>query len=72
MQDKRLIELHSHLLPQLDDGSDSVEMSVAMLHREAEQGIGTVCATSNRLRYFTLLRPTEQYRSVLCPAGFSL
>lgn len=45
MQDNHLIELHSHLLPQLDDGSDSVEMSLAMLRREAEQGVGTVCAT---------------------------
>lgn len=45
MQDNGLIDLHSHLLPQLDDGSDSVEMSLAMLRREAEQGVGTVCAT---------------------------
>lgn len=45
MQDNRLIELHSHILPQLDDGSDSVEVSLAMLRREAEQGVGTVCAT---------------------------
>ena len=42
-----LIELHSHVLPQLDDGSESVEMSVAMLRRMAEQGISTVCATSH-------------------------
>lgn len=45
MQDKRLIELHSHLLPQMDDGSDSVEMSLAMLNCEAEQNVGTVCVT---------------------------
>ena len=45
MQDNHLIELHSHLLPQLDDGSDSVETSLAMLRREMEQGVGTVCAT---------------------------
>ena len=45
MQDNCLIELHSHLLPQMDDGSDSVEMSLAMLHREMEQGVGTICAT---------------------------
>lgn len=45
MQNDYLIELHSHLLPQLDDGSDSVEMSLAMLRCEAEQGVGIVCAT---------------------------
>lgn len=47
MQDKGIIDLHSHLLPQLDDGSDSVEMSLAMLRCEMEQGVGTVCATSH-------------------------
>lgn len=45
MQDRGWIDLHSHLLPRLDDGSDSVEMSLAMLRREAEQGVTTVCAT---------------------------
>lgn len=45
MQDKGWIDLHSHILPQLDDGSDSVETSLAMLRREAEQGVETVCAT---------------------------
>ena len=45
-----LIELHSHVLPQFDDGSESVEMSVAMLRRMAEQGVGTVCTTSHYYR----------------------
>ena len=43
----KTIDLHSHLLPQLDDGSQSVEMSLAMLRREAEQGVDVVCATSH-------------------------
>ena len=47
MQDRGWIDLHSHILPQLDDGSDSVEMSLAMLRREAEQGVDVVCATSH-------------------------
>ena len=47
MQDERLIELHCHVLPKMDDGSDSVEMSLEMLRREAEQGVVTVCATSH-------------------------
>ena len=45
-----LIDLHSHVLPSMDDGSDSVEMSVAMLRRMGEQGVGTVCATSHYYR----------------------
>ena len=47
MQDRMLVDLHSHVLPQFDDGSDSVEMSLAMLRREAEQGVDVVCATSH-------------------------
>ncbi len=47
MQDRGWIDLHSHILPQLDDGSDSVEMSLAMLRREAEQSVTVVCATSH-------------------------
>ena len=45
-----LVDLHSHVLPSMDDGSDSVEMSVAMLRRMGEQGVDTVCATSHYYR----------------------
>lgn len=40
-----MIDFHSHILPGVDDGSTSLEMSVAMLRMEAEQGIGCVVAT---------------------------
>src|SRR5699024_9685938 len=43
----KTIDLHSHILPDFDDGSQSVEMSLAMLRREAEQGVTVVCATSH-------------------------
>jgi protein-tyrosine phosphatase len=38
-------DFHSHVLPDIDDGSRSVEESIAMLRREAEQGITHVVAT---------------------------
>ena len=47
MRDRKIIDLHSHVLPGIDDGSQSVEMSLAMLRREAEQGVTVVCATSH-------------------------
>ena len=47
MRDRMLIDLHSHVLPEFDDGSQSLEMSLAMLRREAEQGVAAVCATSH-------------------------
>ena len=40
-----MIDFHSHILPGIDDGSDSAEMSLEMLRMEAEQGIDTVVAT---------------------------
>ena len=42
---KTLIDFHSHVLPGVDDGSPDVATSIAMLKKEAEQGIGRVIAT---------------------------
>lgn len=42
-----LVEMHAHILPGMDDGSKSVEMSIEMLHRLAEMGVAEVCATSH-------------------------
>lgn len=47
MQAKGTIDLHCHILPKMDDGSPNAETSVAMLRRQAEQGVGVVCATSH-------------------------
>ena len=38
-------DFHSHILPGIDDGSKSLEESIAMLKREAEQGVTRVVAT---------------------------
>jgi protein-tyrosine phosphatase len=40
-----VIDLHSHLLPAVDDGSRSVEQSVRVLREMALQGITDVCLT---------------------------
>ena len=40
-----IIDFHSHILPGIDDGSCSVEESLALLQMEAEQGIRHVVAT---------------------------
>ena len=40
-----LTDCHNHILPEIDDGSKSVEMSVAMLQMMQEQGIARVIAT---------------------------
>src|SRR5262245_14524395 len=40
-----MIDLHSHLLPAVDDGSRSAEQSVAVLRRMAELGVTDLCLT---------------------------
>jgi len=40
-----VIDLHSHLLPAVDDGSRSVEQSVTVLREMASQGVTDVCLT---------------------------
>ncbi|MBR2549732.1 MAG: capsular polysaccharide biosynthesis protein [Clostridiales bacterium] len=40
-----MIDFHSHFLPGIDDGSDSISLSLTMLDAWCNQGIDTVCAT---------------------------
>lgn len=40
-----MLDIHTHILPSVDDGSKSVQMSVSMLRREAKQGISDVVLT---------------------------
>ena len=40
-----MIDFHSHVLPNVDDGSRSVEESIQLLKMLAKQGATTVCAT---------------------------
>lgn len=40
-----IVDFHSHILPNVDDGSASPEESIALLRLEAEQGIRHVIAT---------------------------
>ncbi len=42
---KTVVDFHSHILPGVDDGSRSLEQSIAMLQMEAAQGIERVIAT---------------------------
>jgi protein-tyrosine phosphatase len=40
-----MIDLHSHLLPGVDDGSRSVEQSVAVLRDQGKRGVADFCLT---------------------------
>lgn len=40
-----MLDIHSHILPKIDDGSSSVEESLKLLRTSAEQGITEIAAT---------------------------
>lgn len=40
-----MIDVHCHVLPKIDDGSKSVEMSIEMMKQSYAQGIDTMIAT---------------------------
>lgn len=65
-----MIDIHSHVLPNIDDGSRSIEMSLEMLKESCRQGITDVVATphfyikSNTLEQF-LEKRDEAYKRLM-------
>lgn len=44
-----MVDFHSHILPEMDDGAQSVEESLEMLRMLKAQGVKTVCLTPHYL-----------------------
>ena len=60
---KKMIDIHMHLIPDVDDGSDSLEMSKEMLLSAIEQGIEAVIATPHNYAFEEYTEYTRiQYR----------
>lgn len=55
-----VFDFHSHILPEMDDGSDNVETTVKLLRMLSEQGVTRVCATSH---YYRKCGQIEDYLS---------
>ena len=66
-----MIDIHSHILPKLDDGSKSVDESVAMLKLLSEQDVTAVAATphfyANRNSVEEFLFKRQQSYNILKP-----
>ncbi len=64
-----MVDIHSHILPGIDDGSKTVEESIALLRMEAEQGIGHVVATPHFYPRYespeTFLKKRDQAEALL-------
>lgn len=56
------VDFHTHVLPGIDDGSQSVAESLQMLRKEAEQGVHTVVATPHFYAHRTAPRQFLQER----------
>lgn len=73
-----MIDLHCHILPGLDDGSKSIDESLAMIDQLQKVGFKTLIATPHVLEGRGSLRPeeilaaTEQVRTCLAEAKSSV
>ena len=57
-----MIDLHSHLLPAVDDGSRSVEQSVKVLREMALRGVTDVCLTPHLQARWSEAGPTAAHQ----------
>jgi len=56
-----VIDLHSHLLPAVDDGSRSIEQSVKVLREMALRGVTDVCLTPHMQARWSEAGPPESH-----------
>lgn len=75
---KNYIDIHSHILPGVDDGSDSFEMSMRMLKCAADDGISGVILTPHnkprhRQRHFSeIMSRAENLRKMISESGINI
>jgi protein-tyrosine phosphatase len=73
-----MIDIHSHILPGLDDGAKSVEETLKMVSQLQEAGFNTLLATPHVIEGKDFLSPeeilaaTEQVRERVSEAGISV
>ena len=56
-----MIDIHSHLLPGVDDGSRSMETSVGVLGRFGQDGVSTLVCTPHLVASAAATAPAERY-----------
>ena len=59
-----MIDIHSHILPGLDDGSSDMRESIHMLRLAAKQGITQVVSSSGRQRLTLKADSTYKFKNV--------
>ena len=59
-RESKLIDIHTHITPYVDDGSSSIEMSLDMLRSEVTQGVNKVFLTPHSFAFETK-RPEDVF-----------
>ncbi len=79
-----MIDLHSHLLPEIDDGAPSLDVSIAMLDAYVANGFRTVATTPHLMQRldatyaaavndaFALVEPHARERGISLVRGFEI
>lgn len=60
----KFTDIHSHILPGVDDGSKDMEMSIRMLHIAEKNGIGQIILTPHNKPMHKNIRPEELREAV--------
>ncbi len=64
-----LIDIHTHILPAIDDGAKTVEDSIALLRQEKENGVSSVVLTPH---FYPDIHILEEYKQRCCDAFIEL
>ena len=66
-----MIDMHSHRLPGVDDGSPSCDVSIPVLQRSAAQGVTVVVCPPHLMADQAIAAPSARHRKLLgqLPAG---
>lgn len=59
-----MIDIHSHILPNVDDGSLSFEESVKMLEASVADGIKSIVATPHMFSQLSKIKEIERFRKI--------
>ncbi|WP_137624786.1 tyrosine-protein phosphatase [Lactiplantibacillus pingfangensis] len=78
MKKNKLVDIHCHILPRLDDGSPSLAKSIELARQAVADGIGTILATPHHMdRHYTnhalsVQKAVESFQAELDRRGIDL